>query len=202
GTRLERVLGLQVKQKKDGIFISQDKYVAEILKKIGLSEEKSVSTPIDAEKPLNDLDSVSLDDLYNHLKVYEAKVQKKPNSNPQDMAFISSSKNSNNEDGNTALTNLKLSDSIVTIWVTSQESAEHQEIRKEMGLELQANEEDHALVADEETLTEFALIANNENKVFDNSLCSKEYRKNTESLNNKIDELKNDLYEANIYRHS
>ncbi|GKE45487.1 putative ribonuclease H-like domain-containing protein, partial [Tanacetum coccineum] len=28
-------LGLQVKQKKDGIFISQDKYVAEILKKFG-----------------------------------------------------------------------------------------------------------------------------------------------------------------------
>nr|GFD04492.1 ribonuclease H-like domain-containing protein [Tanacetum cinerariifolium] len=49
----------------------------------------------------NDLDSMSLDDLYNHLKVYEAEVQKKPNSNPQDMAFISSSKNSNNKDGNT-----------------------------------------------------------------------------------------------------
>nr|GEY05588.1 hypothetical protein [Tanacetum cinerariifolium] len=50
---------------------------------------------------MNDLDSISLDDLYNHLKVYEAEVQKKPNSNSQDMAFISSSKNSNNEDGNT-----------------------------------------------------------------------------------------------------
>nr|GFA63482.1 hypothetical protein [Tanacetum cinerariifolium] len=50
----------------------------------------------------NDLDSMSLDDLYNHLKVYEAEVQKKPNSNSQDMAFISSSKNSNNEDGNTS----------------------------------------------------------------------------------------------------
>nr|GFC23606.1 hypothetical protein [Tanacetum cinerariifolium] len=35
---------------------------------------------------------MSLDDLYNHLKVYEAEVQKKPNSNHQ---------NSNNEDGNT-----------------------------------------------------------------------------------------------------
>nr|GFB61102.1 hypothetical protein [Tanacetum cinerariifolium] len=49
----------------------------------------------------NDLDSMSLDDLYNHLKVYEAEVQKKPNLNPQDMAFISSSKNRNNKDGNT-----------------------------------------------------------------------------------------------------
>nr|GEW75462.1 hypothetical protein [Tanacetum cinerariifolium] len=45
-------LGLQVKQKKDGIFISQDKYVAEILKKFGLTEGKSASTPIDTEKPL------------------------------------------------------------------------------------------------------------------------------------------------------
>nr|GFB60258.1 hypothetical protein [Tanacetum cinerariifolium] len=45
-------LGLQVKQKKDGIFISQDKYVAEILRKFGLSEGKSASTPIDAENPL------------------------------------------------------------------------------------------------------------------------------------------------------
>nr|GEZ28787.1 hypothetical protein [Tanacetum cinerariifolium] len=49
----------------------------------------------------NDLDSMSLDDLYNHLKVYEDEVQKKPNSNSQNMAFISSSKNNNNEDGNT-----------------------------------------------------------------------------------------------------
>nr|GFD06112.1 copia protein [Tanacetum cinerariifolium] len=45
-------LGLQVKQRKDGIFISQDKYVAEILKKFGLTEGKSASTPIDTEKPL------------------------------------------------------------------------------------------------------------------------------------------------------
>nr|GEY72107.1 uncharacterized mitochondrial protein AtMg00810-like [Tanacetum cinerariifolium] len=45
-------LGLQVKQKKDGIFISQDKYVAEILRKFGLTYTKSASTPIDTKKPL------------------------------------------------------------------------------------------------------------------------------------------------------
>nr|GEW31512.1 uncharacterized mitochondrial protein AtMg00810-like [Tanacetum cinerariifolium] len=45
-------LGLQVKQKKDGIFISQDKYVAEILRKFRLTEGKSAITPIDTEKPL------------------------------------------------------------------------------------------------------------------------------------------------------
>nr|GEX50373.1 transposase, MuDR, MULE transposase domain protein [Tanacetum cinerariifolium] len=51
----------------------------------------------------NDLDTMSLDDLYNHLKVYEAEVQKKSNPNSQNMAFISSSKHSSgDEDGNTA----------------------------------------------------------------------------------------------------
>nr|GFA39914.1 retrovirus-related Pol polyprotein from transposon TNT 1-94 [Tanacetum cinerariifolium] len=49
---VKALYGLQVKQKKIGIFISQDKYVAEILRKFGLSERKSASTPIDAEKPL------------------------------------------------------------------------------------------------------------------------------------------------------
>nr|GEV55629.1 uncharacterized mitochondrial protein AtMg00810-like [Tanacetum cinerariifolium] len=45
-------LGLQVKQKPDGIFISQDKYVAEILRKFGLTDGKSTSTPINIDKPL------------------------------------------------------------------------------------------------------------------------------------------------------
>ncbi|GJU24385.1 uncharacterized mitochondrial protein-like protein [Tanacetum coccineum] len=37
-------LGLQVKQKNDGIFISQDKYVTEILKKFGFTDVKTAST--------------------------------------------------------------------------------------------------------------------------------------------------------------
>nr|GEW33951.1 uncharacterized mitochondrial protein AtMg00810-like [Tanacetum cinerariifolium] len=45
-------LGLQVKHNPDGIFISQDKYVAEILRKFRLTDRKSASTPIDTEKPL------------------------------------------------------------------------------------------------------------------------------------------------------
>nr|GEZ45176.1 putative ribonuclease H-like domain-containing protein [Tanacetum cinerariifolium] len=45
-------LGLQVKQKQDGIFISHDKHVAKILRKFGLIDRKSASTPIDTEKPL------------------------------------------------------------------------------------------------------------------------------------------------------
>ncbi|GJW66604.1 putative ribonuclease H-like domain-containing protein [Tanacetum coccineum] len=45
-------LGLQVQQKEDGIFISQDKYVAKILKKFNYTDVKSASTPVDLEKPL------------------------------------------------------------------------------------------------------------------------------------------------------
>ncbi|GJZ22579.1 retrovirus-related pol polyprotein from transposon TNT 1-94 [Tanacetum coccineum] len=45
-------LGLQVKQKKDGIFISQDKYVEEILKKFGFTDVKTASTPMETQKPL------------------------------------------------------------------------------------------------------------------------------------------------------
>nr|GEV63298.1 hypothetical protein [Tanacetum cinerariifolium] len=44
------LMQIYVKQKEDGIF-SQDKYVAEILKKFGLTKGKLASTPIDTEKP-------------------------------------------------------------------------------------------------------------------------------------------------------
>ncbi|GJU58825.1 putative ribonuclease H-like domain-containing protein [Tanacetum coccineum] len=43
-------LGLQVKQKPNGIFISQDKYVDEILKKFDFANVKSASTPIETQK--------------------------------------------------------------------------------------------------------------------------------------------------------
>ncbi|GKE30813.1 uncharacterized mitochondrial protein-like protein [Tanacetum coccineum] len=45
-------LRLQVQQKKDDIFISQDKYVGEILKKFGFTKVKTASTPIETQKPL------------------------------------------------------------------------------------------------------------------------------------------------------
>nr|GEY24539.1 putative ribonuclease H-like domain-containing protein [Tanacetum cinerariifolium] len=45
-------LGLQVKQKKEGIFISQDKYVTEILKKFRFLDVKKASTPMETLKPL------------------------------------------------------------------------------------------------------------------------------------------------------
>nr|GEW24572.1 uncharacterized mitochondrial protein AtMg00810-like [Tanacetum cinerariifolium] len=45
-------LGLQVNEKKDGMFISQDKYVAKILKKFRFTEVKTASTSMETQKPL------------------------------------------------------------------------------------------------------------------------------------------------------
>ncbi|GKG13712.1 putative ribonuclease H-like domain-containing protein, partial [Tanacetum coccineum] len=45
-------LGLQVKQSREGIFISQDKYVAEILKKFDFDSVKSTITPMETKAPL------------------------------------------------------------------------------------------------------------------------------------------------------
>ncbi|GJT22613.1 uncharacterized mitochondrial protein-like protein [Tanacetum coccineum] len=50
--KLTFFLGLQVQQKKDGIFISQDIYVVGILKKFGFIEVKTTSTPMETQKPL------------------------------------------------------------------------------------------------------------------------------------------------------
>ncbi|GKE58952.1 putative ribonuclease H-like domain-containing protein [Tanacetum coccineum] len=58
-------LGLQVKQKEDRIFINQDKYVANILRKFSFIDVKTASTPIDTEKPL--LKDSDGDDVDVHL---------------------------------------------------------------------------------------------------------------------------------------
>nr|GEZ85790.1 ribonuclease H-like domain, reverse transcriptase, RNA-dependent DNA polymerase [Tanacetum cinerariifolium] len=44
-------LGLQVLQKEDGIFLSQDKYIEDILKKFGFSDVRSLNTLMDNENP-------------------------------------------------------------------------------------------------------------------------------------------------------
>ncbi|GKG34782.1 uncharacterized mitochondrial protein-like protein, partial [Tanacetum coccineum] len=62
-------LGLQVQQKKKGIFISQDKYIHEILKKFNYTDVKSASTPTNLERPLvkdsdaDDVDEHHLDQI-------------------------------------------------------------------------------------------------------------------------------------------
>nr|GFA14923.1 ribonuclease H-like domain-containing protein [Tanacetum cinerariifolium] len=201
-----------------------------------------------------DLDTTSLDDLYNHLKVYESEVQLELNS--QMMAFVSSAKHSSgSEDGNTACvptasTNVPTaSASVATIsqdtayaYIASQSSGsqikfeninqideDDMDIKWNMALlsmradkfwkktgkkisiqgsdvagfdkskSYMANdEEDHALVADEVASIEFTLMANTsaESMVFDNSLCSKDCKKNNDSLNSKITDLTDKLFDA------
>nr|GEZ15961.1 hypothetical protein [Tanacetum cinerariifolium] len=255
----------------------------------------------------SDLDTMSLDDLYNHLKVYEPEVQKKSDS--QNMAFISSTKNSSgNEEVNivsipTASTQVSPASANVAAasisldtacaYIASQSNGsqikyddinqidkddiEEMDIKWNMALlSMRANrywkktgkkisiqgtdmagfdklkvecfnchkmghfarecraprsqdrgrrenyrqgskeeeqapkalmaidgvgwdwsymkneEENHALVADEEAPTEFTLMAksSSDNEVFDSSLCSKACKKNTNSLNSKITNLK------------
>ncbi|GJS88741.1 ribonuclease H-like domain-containing protein [Tanacetum coccineum] len=56
-------LGLQVNRTEEGIFISQDKYVHEILKKFNYTDVKSASTPTDLERPLvKDADANDVDE--------------------------------------------------------------------------------------------------------------------------------------------
>ncbi|GJV33089.1 putative ribonuclease H-like domain-containing protein [Tanacetum coccineum] len=69
-------------QKEDGIFISQDKYVAEILKKFNYTDVKSTSTLVDLEKPLvkdGDADDV---DVY----LYRSMIRLVP-THTQDASF-------------------------------------------------------------------------------------------------------------------
>nr|GEY35639.1 hypothetical protein [Tanacetum cinerariifolium] len=177
----------------------------------------------------DDLDTMSLDDVYNHLKVYEPKVQKKSDSNSQNMAFISSSNTSSgkgkvhtasditqiDEDDikeidikwNMALLSMRADrfwkKTCKKITVQGSDVAGFDKSKSYMANE----EENHALVADDEALTEFALMAKSslsfENKVYDGSYCSKSCRKNTENLNTKISKLNEELSdcENNLYHY-
>nr|GFB04197.1 hypothetical protein [Tanacetum cinerariifolium] len=194
---------------------------------------------------LSDLDTMSLDDLYNHLKVYESEVQKKSEPNSQNMAFISLAKHSGgNEEVNTASvstasTNVSTASANIGIdeddmeemdikWNMTLLSMRADRFWKKTGMKISIqgtdmagfdkskaecfnchkmgwdwsymanDEENHALIADEETPREFSLMAKTsaESEVFDNSLCSKACKKNSDSLNSKITELTDKLYDA------
>nr|GEZ91187.1 hypothetical protein [Tanacetum cinerariifolium] len=68
-------------------------------------------------------------------------------------------------------------------------------------------EENHALIANDEVLIEFTLMAksssSSKNKVYDDSYCSKSCRKNTKNLNTKISKLNEELSdcETGIYHY-
>nr|GEV68006.1 ribonuclease H-like domain-containing protein [Tanacetum cinerariifolium] len=196
----------------------------------------------------NDLDSMSLDDLYNHVKVYEAEVQKKSNPILRTWPLFLPQRTASMKMATLyvlpllalpfPLVVLMLPQSVKTLLMhilllspmvlrlnlrtSTREPKSQEKGRKEsyrqgskaeeksskalMAIDgvgwdwiYMANEEDHALVDDGEAPTEFALMANIENKLFDNSLCLNECKKNTDSLNSKIKDLKSELSEANNF---
>nr|GEZ33025.1 hypothetical protein [Tanacetum cinerariifolium] len=53
-------MSAMVLQKKDGIFLSQDKYVGDILKKFGYSDVRSANTLMDKENPWEKMDLVKM----------------------------------------------------------------------------------------------------------------------------------------------
>ena len=57
---LNYFLGLQVKQRKDGIFISQEKYTKNLVKRFGLDSRKHTSTPMSSSAKLS-LDAAGVD---------------------------------------------------------------------------------------------------------------------------------------------
>nr|GEY99677.1 retrotransposon protein, putative, Ty3-gypsy subclass [Tanacetum cinerariifolium] len=135
----------------------------------------------------NDLDTMSLDDVYNHLKVYEPEVQKKSELNYQNMAFISLANTSSGKGKINTASILTASTQVSTVsanvvatsishdtvcaYIASQSNGSQIKYKditqideddiKEMGIKwnMALLKENHALVADDKAPTEFALMA-------------------------------------------
>nr|GEU89473.1 putative ribonuclease H-like domain-containing protein [Tanacetum cinerariifolium] len=125
---------------------------------------------------MSDLDTMSLDDLYNHLKVYESEVQKKSEPNSQKTWPLSLQQNTATE---MKMVTLYVFPLLALMAPRSQNRGRRDNYRQGSKAEEQApkalmaidgvgwdwsymanDEEDHALVADEVAPIEFALMEN------------------------------------------
>nr|GEX58141.1 ribonuclease H-like domain-containing protein [Tanacetum cinerariifolium] len=128
----------------------------------------------------DDRDTISLDDVYNHLKVYEPEVQKNSESTLKIwLSFLHQTP---------AVEKLVLKIQrwnalIATKWVILLESTEHLEVKAEEEEKATNKEENHALVADDEVLTEFSLMAKSSSSL-ENKL--EQAKKEKEGLDNKL----------------
>ncbi|GKA31255.1 retrovirus-related pol polyprotein from transposon TNT 1-94 [Tanacetum coccineum] len=70
-------LGLQVKQKTDRIFISQDKYVVDMLKKFNLTSVKTVITPMETNMALTKDEEADEVDVHLYRSMIESSFDRK-----------------------------------------------------------------------------------------------------------------------------
>jgi hypothetical protein len=69
--KLSYFLGPQIKQSKNGTFVSQEKYIKDILKKFGMNEAKPISTPMGTN---GNLDSDASDNMVDQ-KMYRSMIE-------------------------------------------------------------------------------------------------------------------------------
>ena len=67
---LSYFLGLRIKQLKNGTFVSQSKYINDMLKKFGMNESKTISTPMG---PNDNLDSDASGNMVDQ-KLYRSMI--------------------------------------------------------------------------------------------------------------------------------
>ena len=68
---LRYFLGLQIKQLKNDTFVSQDKYIKDMLKKFGMSDSKCISTPM---RTNDNLDSNASGNIVDQ-KLYRSMIE-------------------------------------------------------------------------------------------------------------------------------
>nr|GEW64773.1 retrovirus-related Pol polyprotein from transposon TNT 1-94 [Tanacetum cinerariifolium] len=140
----------------------------------------------------DDLDTMSLDDVYNHLKVYEPE----PNGPQIKYKDISQIDDDDIEEMDIKWNLALLSTQADRVQITkkSRQREERERYKKYLKVEESAPK---AMVAIDEVPTKYALMAksssSSDNEVYDDSFCSKSCRKNTENINTKISKLYEEL---------